>query len=109
MQYLGWIEDSAQHVLISNPFISSPSVASFLQPGIAISGGLVRLGLSPSAAYLAWKPIAVLLLFIAVRGYVRHLCTGTAARRVALVIALFYISPLAELSERFHWFHSFDA
>ena len=109
MQYLGWIEDSAQHVLIANPFISSPSVASFLQPGIAISGGLVRLGLSASAAYLAWKPIAVLLLFIAVRAYVRHLCTGTAARRVALVVALFYISPMSDLSERFHWFHSLNA
>jgi hypothetical protein len=109
MQYLGWIEDSAQHLLISNPFISSPSMASFLQPAIAISGGLVRLGLSPSAAYIAWKPIAVVLLFIAVRAYVRHLCTGTAARRVALVIALFYISPLADLGQRFQWFHSLNA
>jgi hypothetical protein len=109
MQYLGWIEDSAQHFLISNPFISRPSVASFLQPAIAISGGLVRLGLSSSAAYLVWKPVAVLLLFIAVRAYVRHLFTGTAARRVALVIALFYISPLSELSQRFHWFHGFNA
>jgi hypothetical protein len=109
MQYLGWIEDSARHVLISNPFISTPSAANFLQPGIAISGGLVRLGVSPSAAYLVWKPIAVLLLFVAVRAYVRHLCAGTAARRVALVIGLFYFSPLSELSQHFHWFHSFDA
>ncbi len=56
-----------------------------------------------------WKPVASVLLFIAVRAYVRHLCAGTAARRVALVIALFYISPLAELGQRFHWFNTLDA
>jgi hypothetical protein len=109
MQYLGWIQDSAQHVLIGNPFISAPSVSNFLQPWIAISGALVRLGVSPSAAYLLWKPFAVVLLFVAVRAYGRHLCTGIAARRVALIIGLFYFSPLSALSQYFHWFHALNA
>jgi hypothetical protein len=109
MQYLGWIEESAQHVLISNPFISRPTSGTFLHPGIAISGLLARFGLSASAAYLVWKPIAVVLLFVAVRAYVRRLCQGTAARRIALVIGLFYLSPLAELGHLFHWFQPVDA
>ena len=108
MQYLGWIEDSARHLLISNPFISRPSMATFLQPGIALSGWLVRLGMSPSAAYLVWKPIAVFFLFISVRAYVRHLCTGIAARRVALIVALFYVSPFAELCQQFHLLNPID-
>ncbi len=99
MQYLGWINDAAHHLLIGNPFQSIGTTGYYLHPGLAISGGLVRLGLSSSAAYLVWKPVAVIVLFAAVRFYVRRLVLGIAARRAALVLALFYLSPLSLLSD----------
>lgn len=98
MQYLGWIEQAAHHLTISNPFDVQASPAVYFQPGLAISGLLVRAGASASAAYLAWEPVAVVAIFLAVRQYVRRLLPGTAARRFALVLALFYVSPVSYLS-----------
>ncbi len=103
MQYLGWIRDSARHVLIGNPFRTTQSPNDYLHPGLAISGLLVRLGVSAWLSYLLWVPVAALALFAAARVYVRRLITGTAKRRCALTLCLFYISPMAELAARFHW------
>jgi hypothetical protein len=103
MQYLGWIRDSAQHVLIGDPFRTTGSAHDFLEPGLLISGVLVRLGVSAWLSYLMWVPIAAVALFVAARTYVRRLVTGKAARRCALILALFYISPVAELAELTHW------
>jgi hypothetical protein len=103
MQYLGWIRDSARHVLIGNPFITAHSPHDYLNPGLAISGALVRLGVRAWLSYLIWTPVAAVGLFVAVRTYVRQLVVGTAKRRFALVLALFYISPVAGLAEHFHW------
>jgi hypothetical protein len=103
MQYLGWIRSSAQHVLIGNPYQIAASQNDYLQPGLALSGVLARLGVSAWLAYLLWTPVAALVLFVAARVYVRRLITGTAPRRCALIIALFYISPIAGLADVFHW------
>ena len=103
MQYLGWIRDSAQHALISNPFSTSASPRYFLNPGVGISGLLVRLGVAPWLSYLMWTPIAAVGLFCVTRVYVRRLVTGTARYRLALVLALFYISPVGTLAQVFHW------
>src|SRR5580704_172973 len=105
MQYLGWISDSAKHVLIGNPYRTTQSPHDYLEPGLAISGALVRLGVSVWLSYIMWVPVAAVTLFVAARAYVRRLVTGTAARRCALILALFYISPLAEFAERTHWNH----
>ena len=98
MQYLGWIEQAAHHLTISNPFDVKASPADYFQPGLAISGLLVRAGMHASGAYLIWQPVAVVAMFLTVRGYVRRLLRGKAARRFALVLALFYVSPVAYLS-----------
>ncbi len=103
MQYLGWIRDSARHVLIGNPFSTTESPHDYLNPGLAISGALVRLGVAAWLSYLMWTPVAAVGLFVVARVYVRRLITGTAKRRFALVLALFYISPVAELAQLFHW------
>jgi hypothetical protein len=103
MQYLGWIRDSAQHVLIGDPYKTNKSPHDFLEPGLVISGSLVRLGVSAWLSYLMWVPIAAVALFVAARAYVRSLIAGKAARRFALILALFYISPLAELAGLTHW------
>ena len=93
LQYLGWVQQSSRHLLISDPFVTAPARADFLDPGLAISGVLTRLGVSTSLAYYFWVPVAIVALFAAVRLLVRRLLTGTAQRRFALVIALFYVSP----------------
>jgi hypothetical protein len=103
MQYLGWIRDSAHHVLIGNPFRLDTSPHYFLHPGLAISGILNRVGLSASLAYLVWKPVAVVALFAAARAYVHRLLPRTAQRRFALVLALFFVSPVSYVAVTFGW------
>jgi hypothetical protein len=103
MQYLGWIRDSAKHVFIDNPFDTKEGSYDYLNPGLAISGLLVRLGAAAWISYLMWTPLAAVGLFVATRAYVRRLVTGTAKRRSALILALFYISPVAELARLLHW------
>jgi hypothetical protein len=103
MQYLGWIRDSARHVLIGDPYRVGGSQHDYFQPGLAISGVLFRMGIAVWLSYLLWVPFAALALFVAARMYVRRLISGKAARRCALILALFYISPVAELAQRTHW------
>jgi len=103
MQYLGWIRDSAHHVLIGDPYQLGASTHDFLHPGLAISGMLNRLGMGAWLAYLIWKPVAVLAFFSAARAFVHRLIPGTAARRFALVIALFFVSPVAYLAVLLRW------
>jgi hypothetical protein len=89
MMYLAWIHDASRHVLVSNLFVLHPTPHDYLQPAIAISAGLVRLGVTPWVALLAWQPVAVGSVFFAVRALVRRLFAGRVSRRGALVVALF--------------------
>jgi hypothetical protein len=50
----------------------------------------VALGVPPWIALLLWKPVAVLAAFYGVRAYARASLRGTWARRVALVLGLFF-------------------
>jgi hypothetical protein len=92
MQYLAWIRSASHHVLVSNLFVLRPSPADYLQPGVAISGGITALGVAPWLSYLLWKPVAVGMTFFAARAYVRRSLTGRSARRAALVLGLFFAS-----------------
>lgn len=103
MQYLGWIRDSAHHVVIGNPYQLEPSDHYFLHPGLAISGLLNRVGVGAWLAYLVWKPVAVMALFAAARAYAHRVLPGTAQRRFALVLALFFVSPVSYLAATFGW------
>ncbi len=98
MQYIAWIRQASQHLLISNPYRLSPTPATFLQPGILISGLLVALGMSPTLAYLLWAPVAALCLFFAVRAYVHRTVPGVSGQRAAIVLGLFFVSTAAYLS-----------
>jgi hypothetical protein len=93
MQYLGWIQAAGHHILIGNPFDTKPSAGVFLNPFLLVSGLMTRFGMSAASSYLVWKPVAVLVFFVAVHAYVYRLVGGTAQRRCALVLALFFISP----------------
>ena len=89
MQYLAWIRDASQHVLVSDLFVLRPTPHDYLQPMIALSGGLVTLGMAPWLALLLWKPVAVIVVCLAVRAYCRRMVEGRFARGAALALALF--------------------
>ena len=97
MQYLGWIRDSADHGLIGNPFVLEDRARGFAHPGLLLSGLLARLGLPAAAAYLVWKPVAVVALVVAVRALVHRHLTTVAGRRAAMVLALLAFSPVPAL------------
>jgi hypothetical protein len=93
MQYVAWIRDASRHVLASNLFVLTPTPHDYLQPLVAISGGLAALSVAPWLALLLWKPVAVGGVFFAIRAYVRGALVGVRARRAALVLALFFVGP----------------
>jgi hypothetical protein len=99
VQYVAWVRESAAHVLIANPFKLETSAASFLHPGLVLSGAATHIGVAPWIAYLLWKPVAVVSLFGAVRAYAWRVLSGTAQRRCALILALFYVAPAAALAD----------
>jgi hypothetical protein len=90
LQYLAWIRDASKHVLISDLFVLKATPHDYLQPAIAISGGLTALGVVPWLSLLLWKPVAVLGVFFAVRAFCRRMLSDRLAQRAALVLALFY-------------------
>ena len=88
-QYLAWIRDASRHVLVSDLFVSNATPHDYLQPAIAVSGGLVAIGVAPWLALLLWQPVAVGGTFLAVRSLVHSQLHARRARRAALVLALF--------------------
>lgn len=97
MQYLAWSRQVSEHGLIGNPYDLAPGSASFLHPGLLLSGFLVWLGVGPAVAYLLWKPFAIGVLFTGTLLYVRRFLDRRDDRRLALVLALFACSPVAAL------------
>jgi hypothetical protein len=95
MQYLNWLRQAGEHVTIENLYDLRPGPASFLHPGVLVSGLLHRIGLGLTASYMAWKPVAVGALFAAALLYVRRFLDREGDRRLALVVALFAVSPSA--------------
>ena len=88
-QYLAWIRDASRHVLVSDLFVLGASPHDYLQPAIAISGGLVAIGMAPWLALTLWQPVAVGGAFLAVRALVHGQLGERLGRRAALVLALF--------------------
>ena len=89
MQFLAWIQDASRHVLTSDLFVLRPTGHVYLQPMFALSGGLVALGVPSWVALLAWKPVAIVAVFLAIWVWCGRLLEGRWERRVALVLALF--------------------
>jgi hypothetical protein len=95
---LAWIRDAGGHGLISNLFTLAPSGHVYLQPLFALSGLLWHLGVPLQVAYLIWKPIAALALFIAAVLWARRMFPGEfVASAAAVTLALFLFTPLAAL------------
>lgn len=88
-QYLAWIRDASRHVLVSDLFVLRATPHDYLQPAVAISGGLVALGVAPWLALLLWQPVAVIGVFLAARALLHHEVRGRLPRRGGLMLALF--------------------
>ncbi len=94
MQYLSWVRDAGGSVLFSSYFDVVPDPHLFFHPMAALSGLLWKLGASVQLAYLAWKPLAAVLLLVGFAAYVyRMLGEDRTARLAALILALFFFTP----------------
>ena len=98
-QYLAWTRDAGSHLLASNLWAIGHTPHDYLQPMYLISGLVWWLGASIQVAYLVWKPVAVLVLFLGAGAYVRdHLGARRGPVVAALALALFYESPVYALA-----------
>lgn len=99
LQYLGWIRSASEHLVIQNVWdVGEPGTSYFLHPGFLLSGLLVKAGLEPGPAYqLLWKPVALAFVFFGFLAYMRRMLPAGTRRHAGLVIALFYVSPLAAI------------
>jgi hypothetical protein len=98
LQYLSWIRESGTNLLVANRFDLSPARHVFLHPLFALSGLLWKAGLPLQAAYLAWKPVAVVSVVAAVAAYARRLLPGRRRdQAVALALGLFLFPPSVAL------------
>jgi hypothetical protein len=95
MQYLDWARQAGEHGLIANRHDLAPGPRAFAHPGLFLSGVAYWLGAGPAVAYLLWKPVAVGVLFAGALLLVRRTLERTDDRRLALVVALFFCSPVA--------------
>ena len=104
MQYLAWIRESADHLLIGNPWDSAPGERRFFHPIFVISGaahGLI--GISIPLSYLLWEPVAIAVAFGGAVAYVRRLLPAGGARHSALVLVLFASMPAVALVALTGW------
>jgi hypothetical protein len=97
MQYLTWLREAGDHVAVANLYDLADGPYSFVHPGVVISGLLHRAGLGEVAAYMVWKPVAVLALVAGAVALTRRCLERCDDRRIALVVALFFASPVAAL------------
>jgi hypothetical protein len=101
LQYLAWARDAGAHGLASDLFSLTPSGHVYLEPLFAITALLWRLGVSLPLAYLLWKPIAIVVMFLAVVAWARRTFGDQLAARAAVVaLSLFLYTPLTAL---FSW------
>jgi hypothetical protein len=97
LQYLTWLRQAGEHVAVANPYDLEDGPRSFVHPGVLVSGFLHQLGLGLVASYMVWKPMAVVALFAGALALCRRFLTELGDRVLAVILALFYASPVAAL------------
>lgn len=104
LQYFAWVREASHHVLIGNRFDLAPGARTYLHPALALSGFLHAItGLPIPLAYLIWAPVAVAVVFLGYAGYVRRLLPRAETQMVAIVLALFTVSPLYSILRPTGW------
>jgi hypothetical protein len=97
LQYLNWLRQAGDHVLAGNLYDLAPGPDTFLHPLLLVSGLLHRIGLGVVAAYYVWAPVGVVALFWGAFRLAGRFLVRTWDRRVAVIVALFFASPVAAL------------
>jgi hypothetical protein len=98
LQYLAWARDAGSHGLASDLFSLAPSGHVYLEPLFTITGLLLRLGLSLQLAYLLWKPVAAVALFVATLALAKRVFgDDLRARAAAVALSLFLYTPATAL------------
>jgi hypothetical protein len=98
LQYLAWARDAGAHGLASDLFSLAPSGHVYLEPLFTITGVLSRLGLSLQLAYLLWKPVAAVALFVATLALAKRVfADDLRARCAAVALSLFLYTPVTAL------------
>ena len=102
LQYLTWIRESGDHILVHNLYDGSIEPGWFVHPMFLVSGGLWRAGVPLVLSFQLWKPVVVGVLVLSYDTLVREIVGEHALRRFsALVLGLFAASPLIATSS---WF-----
>jgi hypothetical protein len=94
-QYLNWIRQASDHLAVENRYDLAASHRSFVHPGVLLSGFMHRLGLGLVPSLQVLKLPATLILFVGVLLYVRRFLARSGDQRLALLVALFSVSPVA--------------
>jgi hypothetical protein len=97
LQYLTWLREAGEGVAVGNLYDLEDGPSSFVHPGVLISGFLHQLGLGVVASYMVWKPVAVVALFAGALALCRRFLPRPGDRALALVLGLFFASPVAAL------------
>ncbi len=90
LQYMAWIRDASHHVLASDMYVLRATPHDYLEPLVALAGGLTALGMAPWAALLVFQPLAVVAIFFAIRAFMHRSLPGLWERRAGLILALFF-------------------
>jgi hypothetical protein len=98
-QWLTWVRESGERLLVGNRFDLTPGDAVLVHP-VGLVAPLHLLGVSPAVAYLAWKPVAVAVLFYGVWRWTRRMLDDPWERAAALAVALLFAPPVAALGTR---------
>jgi hypothetical protein len=100
LQYMAWAREAGQHWLSSNRFDLVPDPRLFLHPLWLLSGLAWKAGVSLQVAFLAWRPIALAIVFAGFAAYVRRMVpAGTWTRAGTLALALFMFTPATAIAE----------
>ncbi len=97
LQYLGWIRQASGHFAVGNLYDLSGGSRDFVHPGVLLAALLHRGGLGLVAAFQVLKLVAIPVLFAGVLAYVHRFLDRPGDRRLALVVALFSVTPVAAL------------
>ena len=97
MQYVNWLRQTGEYGAAANLYDLAPGPRSFVHPGLLISGLAYRAGAGIVLAYQVWKPVAVAALFFGSFYFAGRFLTRERDRRVAVICALFFASPLAAI------------
>ena len=97
MQYVNWLRQSGESGAAANLYDLAPGPHSFVHPGLLISGLAYRAGAGVVLAYQLWKPVAVVALFCGSFFFAGRFLVRSRDRRAAVVVALFFASPVSAL------------